>query len=85
MANGGYVRRIPLGDGIYAGRVSPTMRLAVFFGLLGGYTTFSTFTTETIVLARTGSTVAAFGNIAVSLIAGVVAAFAGVILGESLG
>ncbi len=71
--------------GLYAGRVSPTMRLAVFFGLLGGYTTFSTFTAESIVLARTGSTVAAFGNVAISLLAGVTAAFAGVILGESLG
>ena len=71
--------------GVYAGRVSPTMRLAVFFGLLGGYTTYSTFTAETIVLARTGSTVAAFGNVAISLLAGVTAAFAGVIVGESLG
>ena len=70
--------------GLYAGRVSPTMRLAVFFGLLGGYTTFSTFTAETIVLARTGSTVAAFGNLLISLVAGVTAAFAGVILGEAL-
>ena len=56
-----------------------------FFGLLGGYTTYSTFTAETIVLARTGSTVAAFGNVAISLLAGVTAAFAGVIVGESLG
>ena len=71
--------------GLYAGRVSPTMRLAVFFGLLGGYTTFSTFTAESIVLARTGSTVAAFGNVAISVLAGVTAAFAGVIFGESLG
>lgn len=70
--------------GLYAGRINPTMRLAVFFGLLGGYTTFSTFTAETVVLARTGSTVAAFGNLLISLVAGVTAAFAGVILGEAL-
>ena len=36
--------------GLYAGRVGPTMRLALFFGFLGGYTTFSTFTSETVVL-----------------------------------
>lgn len=71
--------------GVYAGRVGPTMRLAVFFGLLGGYTTFSTFTAETVVLARTGSAAAAFGNVTVSLGAGLVAAFAGILLGESLG
>lgn len=70
--------------GIYAGRVGPTMRLAVFFGFLGGYTTFSTFTSETVVLARTGPAAAAFGNLAVSLIVGVAAAFVGVLLGEQL-
>ena len=70
--------------GVYAGRVGPTMRVAVFFGFLGGYTTFSTFTSETVVLARTGSAVGAFGNVAVSLVAGLAAALAGVLLGESL-
>ena len=70
--------------GMYAGRVGPTMRLAVFFGFLGGYTTFSTFTSETVVFARTGSAAMAFGNVAVSLIVGLTAAFVGVLLGEQL-
>ena len=70
--------------GIYAGRVGPTMRLAVFFGFLGGYTTFSTFTSETVVLARTGSAAAAFGNVAISLLVGLAAALVGVLLGEQL-
>ncbi|MCP4964316.1 MAG: fluoride efflux transporter CrcB [bacterium] len=70
--------------GLYAGRVGPTMRLALFFGLLGGYTTFSTFTSETVVLARTGSAALAFGNVAVSVVVGVAAAFIGVLLGEQL-
>lgn len=70
--------------GYYAGRVSPHMRLALFFGFLGGYTTFSTFTSETVVLARTGSASLAFVNVAMSLSVGVAAAFAGMLLGESL-
>ena len=70
--------------GFYAGRVSPNMRLALFFGFLGGYTTFSTFTSETVVLARTGSATMAFGNVALSLAAGLTAAFIGVLLGEQL-
>ena len=70
--------------GIYAGRVSPTMRLALFFGFLGGFTTFSTFTSETVVLARTGSAALAFGNVAISVVVGLAAAFAGVLLGEQL-
>ncbi len=70
--------------GMYAGRVGPTMRLALFFGFLGGYTTFSTFTSETVVFARTGSAAMAFGNVAVSLMVGLAAAFIGVVLGEQL-
>ena len=70
--------------GMYAGRVGPTMRLALFFGLLGGYTTFSTFTSETVVLARTGSAAMAFGNVAISVLVGLAAAFLGVVLGEQL-
>lgn len=70
--------------GLYAGRVGPTMRLALFFGFLGGFTTFSTFTSETVVLARTGSATLAVGNVAISVVVGLAAAFAGVLLGESL-
>ncbi len=70
--------------GIYAGRVGPTMRLALFFGFLGGFTTFSTFTSETVVLARTGSAAMAFGNVALSVAAGLTAAFVGVLFGEQL-
>jgi CrcB protein len=70
--------------GMYAGRIGPTMRLAVFFGFLGGYTTFSTFTTETVVFARTGSAAVAFGNVAVSLLTGLTAAFVGIVIGEQL-
>ena len=70
--------------GIYAGRIGPTMRLAVFFGFLGGYTTFSTFTSETVVFARTGSAAMAFGNVALSVAVGLTAAFVGVLLGEQL-
>lgn len=70
--------------GLYAGRVSPTIRLAVFFGLLGGFTTFSTFTSETVVLARTGSAALAFGNVAMSIVVGLAVALIGVLLGEQL-
>ena len=70
--------------GLYAGRLSPTMRLGLFFGFLGGFTTFSTFTSETVVLARTGSAALAFGNVAVSVVVGLTAAFIGVLLGEQL-
>lgn len=70
--------------GVYAGQVSPRMRLAIFFGFLGGFTTFSTFTSETVILARTGSASFAFWNVALSVTVGLAAALAGLLLGEQL-
>ena len=46
-------------------------------GVCGGYTTFSTFNFETVRLAEGGSLVGAVGNIAGSIVAGLLAAAAG--------
>jgi CrcB protein len=53
----------------------------LFVGLLGGFTTFSTFGLDTFVLSRTQSTGPAALNVAVQVIGGLVALWLGYRLG----
>ena len=53
----------------------------VFVGVLGGYTTFSTFGLDTFLLERTHSWPAALANIAIQVIGGLAAVWAGHELG----
>ncbi|HTM63707.1 MAG TPA: fluoride efflux transporter CrcB [Gammaproteobacteria bacterium] len=60
------------------------MRAFLLIGLLGGYTTFSSFSIETINLIESGNWTAALFNILFSTIACVAAAWLGVIGGRNL-
>jgi CrcB protein len=64
--------------------VQPLLRLFVTIGILGGFTTFSTFSFETVELLRQGSTLSALINISVSLVGCLMAAFLGNVLGRLL-
>ena len=55
-------------------------RLFVFIGILGGFTTFSSFALETLSLARNTQTLGASMNIASELILGLFAVWAGNVL-----
>lgn len=59
------------------GVLSPEIRASLFVGLLGGFTTFSTFSYETMNLWQTGDTTAAFANIALHVLLGLGAAWLG--------
>ena len=61
--------------------VAPWLRTAAMVGLIGTYTTFSTFTLETVRLAEDGSYVLAGVNAMGSLAIGLVAVYAGIALG----
>ena len=63
---------------------SPNMRMFVFIGILGGYTTFSTFSLETFNLMRDGEYRIAIMNAALSLVLSVGAVFVGYILSKTL-
>jgi CrcB protein len=58
------------------------VRRFLAIGVLGGFTTFSTLSYETLKLMQTGSFLAAAGNGLGSLAAGLVAAYFGFVLGR---
>jgi len=64
--------------------LSPEWRLGLGVGFLGAFTTFSTFTYETIALVDEGSYFLAFGYAGASFIAGLFAAFCGIFLARAL-
>jgi CrcB protein len=68
----------------YALPQTPTLRLVVAIGFVGGYTTFSTFEYETLSLVSTGALLRAVGNAFGSLFAGFAAVWLGVVLGRFL-
>ena len=57
--------------------VSPTLRAAVFTGILGGYTTFSAFSLETFSLLRNGQAWLGLLNAGGSVILGLTAVWLG--------
>ena len=57
--------------------LSSDLRTAILVGLLGGYTTFSAFTVETLNLANDGEWAYAAANVLGSAAAGLVAVWAG--------
>ncbi|MEW6127716.1 MAG: fluoride efflux transporter CrcB [Acidobacteriota bacterium] len=58
--------------------ISPTIRVAILTGVLGGYTTFSSFAFETYTLMRDGEQWFAILNAVGSLLLGLAAVWAGV-------
>jgi fluoride exporter len=62
--------------------VSPTVRVALLTGLLGGYTTFSSFSFETFSLLRDGQMWLALVNALGSVLLGLVAVWMGVRLAQ---
>jgi CrcB protein len=58
--------------------LGPDTRLVLVTGVLGGFTTYSSFNQETIQLARSGSLGLAAANVAVTLIACLAAGAAGI-------
>lgn len=64
--------------------VSPTLRVAIAIGFLGGLTTFSTFSFETFRLIEEGALLIAFLNVLVSVVACLACTWMGIAVARAL-
>ena len=64
--------------------VAPALRLALTVGFLGSYTTFSTFSADTLLLLESGYTLRGLAYVVGSVVGGGLTGAAGLLLGRSL-
>lgn len=64
--------------------ISPQLRIGILTGFLGGFTTFSTFAMETLLLVEQGDTGKSILYVALSLVLGVLAAVGGAYIARNL-
>lgn len=63
--------------GIEAAAISPTLRIALTTGLLGGFTTYSTFSYDTMRYLQDGAWASALANVLITVVAGLGAVLLG--------
>ncbi len=63
--------------------ISPSLRTGILTGGLGGFTTFSTFSMETLLLAEEGEVLKAATYVALSIALGLLAVFSGAYLART--
>lgn len=64
--------------------LAPYLTAFIIVGILGGYTTFSSFSLETLNLIQKGNIFAGLSNILLSVLVGILATYAGIKLGYKL-
>lgn len=74
-----------LAIGVWGFKDASDIQLALTVGLLGGFTTFSTFALDTVRLWEQGQVWTAASTVAISVVGGLLAAVAGLTLGRTIG
>lgn len=64
--------------------ISPQLRIGILTGFIGGFTTFSTFAMETLLLAEQGEAAKSVLYVALSIALGLFAAFGGAYIARNL-
>jgi CrcB protein len=77
-AGGSFLLSFVMFAGVVGGSMSPGLRLLLTTGLLGGFTTYSTFNYETLELLQQGSLALAGLNILVTLVSCLAAGLLGI-------
>ncbi len=77
---GSFLLGVVLQVGLTTGQLSPTLRLALGTGVMGGFTTYSTFNYETLKLLEERSYGVALLNVTVTLLGCLVAGVLGITL-----
>lgn len=81
---GSFLLGVLLPVGLRGTTLSPTVVIALSVGVLGGFTTYSSFSVETLALLQQGSFAAAFANVVGTLILCLAASWLGAQLGARL-
>lgn len=81
---GSFLLGLLLTMGVRQFPVSPDMRLGLAVGFLGGFTTFSTFSYQTLMLLEEGSHWPAVANVLLNVSLSLAGAFAGMLVARQL-
>lgn len=81
---GAFLLGVLMGAALDRGGIGPSWRLFLGTGVLGGFTTFSTLSFETVALMEQGLWLAGVGNILGSAVAGLACAVVGLVLGRMI-
>jgi fluoride exporter len=74
---GSFLLALLMGVGLSSAALSPTARIALGTGVLGGFTTYSTFSYESFVYLREGAPALAALNVSLTLLGCLLACWAG--------